>query len=122
VAVTRFRLDEDLSQTIALIGRRLGVDVDCVQELPQRGLDDAAQLLLAAEAGRCLVTHNGSDFRRLSTLFYQRSYPHAGVLIVPPSLQGNEYAVIAAALAAYDLEHPDGVVPYLVDYLQPSRR
>jgi hypothetical protein len=116
--VTRYFLDEDLSQDVAVAARSLDLDVESAQELGRRSIDDAAQLLFAAERGRCLVSHNARDFYRLSLEFQQQALPHAGVLLVPPSFRGNEFMAIATALADYARQYPAGVSAYFVDYLR----
>jgi hypothetical protein len=52
----RFYLDEDLSQVIAALARRRGLDVTSSHEVQYRhdGIADAQQLALAAAEGRCL--------------------------------------------------------------------
>ena len=117
----QFYLDEDLSQDIAVLARSLGLDVESAQELERRSIDDVTQLLYAAERGRCLVSRNTHDFIRLSTEFEERGLPHAGVLLLSPSLRGSEYMVIAAALVDYARLYPDGLPAYFVDYLRRAR-
>jgi len=120
--VIRYFLDEDLSQDIAVAARSLGLDLESAHELNRRSLDDAAQLLFAAQRGHCLVSRNARDFRPLSIEFQQQALPHAGVLLVPPSFRGNEFMAIALALAGYARHYPDGIPAYFVDYLRPTRR
>jgi len=114
----RFYLDEDLSQVIAIVARRLGLDVTSAQELGRRGIGDAAQLQYAAEQGRCLVTRDCGDFRRITDNFIERRLLHSGVLCVPKSLPTNQFRQVAEAIVQYDPDHPDGVPAYLVDYVR----
>jgi hypothetical protein len=119
--VIRFFLDEDLWQDIAVAARSSGLDLESAHELDRRSIDDAEQLLFAAERGRCLVSHNARDFYRLSVEFQERRLPHAGVLLLSPSFRGNEFMAIAASLADYARQYPNGVPAHFVDYLRPLR-
>lgn len=114
----RFHLDEDISVRVAAIARSRGCDVTASQELGRNGLDDAAQLRLAATDGRCLVTRNARHFWPTSRTFAELGLPHAGVLLVPSSLPGSAFAALAGALERYADSHPDGVAAYSVDYLR----
>ena len=113
----RFHLDEDLSDEVARICRGLNVDVISSHESGHDGLDDLAQLEFAATEVRCLVSCNRTDFLNLTTMFYERESPHAGVLIVTSALRAGGPAAMAAAIAEYDRRHPDGIFPYTFDYL-----
>lgn len=77
-------------------------------------------LLAAARAGRCLVTRNRDDFVALSVRFLQDDSPHAGVLIVPYTMPTDRFNLVAAAIAQYDRDHPDGISPYGFDYVSRS--
>lgn len=116
-----FLLDEDLSRTIAAIGRSMGLDIVSVQELSdRRGRTDVEQLRYAAVQGRCLVTVNCKDFKPLALRFAEQGLPHAGVLCVPPSWRPNAYREIAEAIATADRDYPEGVPAYFVGYLRRS--
>jgi len=84
-------------------------------------MSDEQQLLLAAEDGRCFVTRNYDDFDDLTRRFAAEGRPHAGVLLVPPSLMLSDFAGIAAAIGQYAREHSDGMPPYMIDYLRTAR-
>ena len=118
----RFYLDEDLSDQIAIIARSLGLDVLSSHECGRDGLDDEAQLLAAAEDGRCLVTRNRADFVAWTVRFFEQESPHSGVLLLPESLPPDQFAAIAHALVEYERRHPEGLPPYTVDFLRPARR
>lgn len=113
-------VDEDNSSQVAVIGRRLGLDIVDVRERGRRSLSDDLQFYLAGEDGRCLVTKNDADFRMLTREFQALGYPHAGVLIISRSLDRRHAAAIAHGLVAYDRRFPDGMPPYMVDYLHPA--
>lgn len=117
----RFYLDEDLSDVIALIGReRIGPDVACAHELGMEEATDEEQLTFAAQERRCIVTRNARDFLGLTERFLAESLPHAGVAIVPPSLTGQEFRLIAQGLAYCHNLYPEDAIPYLVVYLSDT--
>ncbi|MGI8552597.1 MAG: DUF5615 family PIN-like protein [Dehalococcoidia bacterium] len=113
----QFYLDEDQSPIVATIARRMGVDIVSTGECGRNGKTDEQQLLFAAEQGRAIVTRNYDDFHRLTTRFQTESKPHAGVLFVPSSFANEDFADIARAIARYAQVYPDGMAPYMVDYL-----
>lgn len=117
-ALVRFYLDEHLSTTIAEIARGIGLDAVSCDELRRNGLTDEEQLRLATLDGRCIVTRDDDDFRTLTLLFFRAGRPHAGVLIVPPSMPTNQFSRIAHALRAYVQRHGAGSTEYLFDYLR----
>ena len=114
----RFYLDEDLSDVIAVIGReRFGLDITSAHALGTEHASDHEQLSFAARERRCLVTRNGDDFTVLTRQFAAVEVDHPGVVIVPPSMTGREFQVIAARLAYCHELYPNDTVPYLVMYL-----
>lgn len=115
-----YYLDEDISHKVMLLARALGPDVTSAQEAARREYTDEAQLLFAAAEGRCLVSKNEKDYRRLTLDFQRRELPHAGILIVSRSLEGSQFARVAAALAHYATLYPEGMPPYMLDYLHPA--
>jgi len=115
----RFHLDEDGSQTTAQISRRLyALDATSSHETGMEGMTDGELLRWGGLEGRCIVTKNGSDFIRLTREFQAEHLPHAGVLILPRSIENDEFARIARALVWYHSIYPEGVPPYFVDYLR----
>jgi len=112
----RFYLDEHLSPRIAEIARGLGLDVVTAIELGRRRLSDQAQLELAAQDDRCLVTVD-RDFIGLTVRFLESQQPHNGVLIVPTSLPSDHFTAIAQALKRYAETHADTPMTYVIDYL-----
>ena len=117
----RFYLDEDQSDVAAVIARERGSDVTCSHEEGRDGTPDHEQLAYAAAQGRAIVTRNYPDFHRLTVEFQRQGRLHAGVLMVPSSLPNDAYRAIAEAIVRYDREHPDGMPPYMIDYLAPVR-
>lgn len=78
---------------------------------------DREQLEWAARQKSCLVTRNRNDFIRLTLQFMNDHRPHAGVLIVPYSLPGDQFDRIATRLKTYASRRPAGLEPYQVDFL-----
>ncbi|MHB1162427.1 MAG: DUF5615 family PIN-like protein [Chloroflexota bacterium] len=117
----KFYLDEDLSGTIAEIARGMGVDIVTAHERGNSGSDDDVQLLAAARAGRCLVTRNRDHFVALTVSFFRDDLPHAGVLVVPYTMPADRFSTVAAAIAQYHVDHPDGISPYGFDFLSLPR-
>lgn len=112
----RFYLDEDLSNRIAEIARSRGMDILSSHECGRDGSSDEEQLWLAAQEGRCLVTRNRSDFIKLTVQFFERNWPHCGVLIISPSLPGDDFRGTVEALIRYAAEHPEGLPNYTIDF------
>jgi len=112
----KYFLDEDISPKIAERLRAARVDAVSSHECGRNGLDDAEQLRLAALEGRCFVTRNRDDYVALTVQAFQDLAPHAGILILPSSVPGNRFALVARALIQYALKHPKGMQPYTVDF------
>ena len=113
----RYYLDEDQSDVIAVVAReRFGLDVTASHEVDMDHATDSEQLQFAAGQGRCIVTRNGDDFIMLTRRYIGAELAHAGVLIVPSSIAGSDFAGIAQALADHHRLYPDNV-PNYVDYL-----
>lgn len=93
----RFYLDEDVPPSAAEVGRGLGLDVVSVTEEGHRGWPDERQLGWAAARSRVLVSYNRDDYLELTRASLAAGKPHAGVLIVVPSVP-RKGATIAHAL------------------------
>jgi predicted nuclease of predicted toxin-antitoxin system len=113
----KFYLDEDLTPAIALALRRRGVDAVSAHEVGHIGLGDAEQLAFAAGQGRCLVTGNARDFRRLAQDAIERGRPHAGIVLCPPRIHGLGVGPVVKALMRIAARYPAGVGEYGVVYL-----
>ncbi len=116
----KFFLDEDLSPIIARVARGLDLDVTSAQELKRFALPDEEQLRFAAADDRCLVTQNYGDFDDATDRLQEARLPHAGVLLLAGSLKPNDFAGVARALARYAAQHPEGMPPYMIDFLHPA--
>jgi hypothetical protein len=96
----RFYLDEDVPPSAAQIGRDLGLDVVAVAEEGHRGWPDAQHLAWAASQSRTVVTYNRGDFLELTRAALASGKPHAGVLVVVPTVP-RQGPVIAHALQRF---------------------
>ena len=113
-------LDEMYSPLVAELVRRADVSMVSAHEFGREGLSDYDVLLLAAREGRCVVTDNYKDFLRLSQEFYAQQLPHAGVLLIPTSVGDHRHTLIASAIVRLAREHPHGLQPYEVRWLDVS--
>ncbi len=102
-------LDEDLSPRIVALLRERGLDATGAHEVGQAGRSDLDQLRYATREGRCLVTRNVSDFLELVRQLINRQESHAGIILVPASFRGDEFAVMARAIAWCVATCPQGL-------------
>lgn len=112
----RYYLDEDLSPKIAELLRKKGVDCISAHEIEMVQVSDLEHLELAAREKRCLVTKNRDDFIRLTVQFFNDHLPHYGVLIIPSTIPGDRFSIIAEVLARYAHRHSKGMSPYTIDF------
>jgi hypothetical protein len=113
----KFYLDEDLTPAIAPALRRRGVDAISAHEVGQIGVGDAEQLTFAAGQGRCLVTGNPRDFRRLARDAVARGRAHAGIVLCPPRIHGFDVGAAVKALMKIAERYPTGAGEYDVLFL-----
>lgn len=113
----KFYLDEDLSPKIAEILKKNGIDALSAHEAGMIEASDRQQLEFAAQGKRCLVTRNRDDFIKLTVQFFNDHRPHYGVLIVPYTIPGDQFARLARLLKFFASHHPSGLEPYVVDFL-----
>jgi Domain of unknown function (DUF5615) len=118
-----YYLDADISQRVAAIVRRLdpGIDITSAQELRHSRVSDADELALATAQGRCIVTRNHRDFAPLARAWLSEGREHTGMLFVPGSLANDNFSGLAAAIVRYDRNHPHGIPPNLLDWLDAER-
>ena len=113
----KYYLDEDLSPKIAEILRKQNIDCISVHEVGMVRASDLEQLMTAAKNKRCFVTKNRDDFIRLTVQFFNDHIPHYGVLIIPHTIPGDQFASIANKLVNYAHKHHEGMMPYTIDFL-----
>ncbi len=115
----KFYLDEDLSPTIAEILRKHRIDAISAHEVGMLQATDSEQLERATSEKRCFVTRNRNDFIRLTVQFFNEHRPHNGVLIIPHTLPGDKFSLIAKAIIKYYGKHSKDVLePYAIDFLE----
>jgi len=114
----KYYLDEDLSPKIAEILRKHSIDAVSAHEIGMTQAEDIEHLELAASEKRCLVTRNRNDFIRLTIQFFHEHRSHNGVLIIPHTLPGDNFSVIARAIMKYDAKHSHDVKSYGIDFLK----
>lgn len=113
----KFYLDANLSPKIAELLRRRGFDAVSAFDLHKAESSDQEQLEFAARESRCLVTKNARDFIDLSEQAVRHQAPHAGIILCPPSMRGDEFAGIADALIQVAERYPAGFGGYDAIYL-----
>ncbi|MBM4136502.1 MAG: hypothetical protein FJ241_06680 [Nitrospira sp.] len=115
----KYYLDEDLSPKIAEILRKHHIDATCAHDIGMLQATDREQLERAASEGRCLITRNRNDFIRLTIQFFNEHRPHTGVLIIPHTLPGDNFSLIANATIKHHSKHSkDTLESYTVDFLE----
>jgi hypothetical protein len=107
-------LDEDLSPRILALLRERGLDVTGAHEVGHTGLSDLEQLRYAAREGRCLVTRNVADFLELVRQLINRQESHAGIILIPASFRGDEFAILAEAITGCAAAYPMGLADHVL--------
>ena len=95
----RYHSDEDLSPKIAELLRKKGIDCISAHEVGMMQALELEQLKAAAKEKRCLVTRNRDYFIRLTVQFFNDHLAHYGVLIIPSTIPGDRFSLIAGSLA-----------------------
>ena len=114
-----YYLDEDLSPKIAEILRKHGIDAVSAHEAGMVQASDREQLEYAVSEGRCLITRNRNDFIRRTVQFFNEHHKHYGVLIIPHTLPGDKFSLIARAIIKYHAKHSKGKIePYTIDFIE----
>lgn len=113
----KYYLDEDISPRIAEILRKNGIDAVSSHEAGMLQVSDLEQLSYASSRKRCMVTRNRNDYIKLTVQLFNENKTHFGVLIIPLSYPGDQFARIAKALEKYALQHKAGMPSYGIDFL-----
>ena len=114
----KYYLDEDISPKVVKILSKYECDVISAHEVGMTQALDREQLEYAASQDRAIVTRNRDDFIRLTVQFFNELHPHHGVLIIPYTIPGDKFSLIAKALKKYASKHPAGMEPYTIDFLE----
>jgi predicted nuclease of predicted toxin-antitoxin system len=114
-------LDEDLSPHVAELLRDHGFDAVSAHEAGHAGRLDLEQLRFATREGRCLVTRNVADFVEIVRDLVNRQEPHAGIILVPASFRGDEFAILAEAIGQQAAARPGGLDDQVLFLRRPSR-
>src|SRR5262245_8970125 len=99
----------DLSPRVVALLRERGFDATGAHAVGQAGRSDLEQLRYAAQDGRCLITRNVTDFLELIRSLINRQESHAGIILVPASFRGDEFALLADAIAQSVATFPQGL-------------
>lgn len=114
----RLYLDEDISPKVADLLRHKGIDAVSVHDVKMTGASDERQLLRAVSEERVMVTRNRNDFIILTVRFFEDTTPHHGLLIIPFSIPGNDFTLLANLLHSFVQRNPDGLQPYTIEFLR----
>jgi hypothetical protein len=113
-------LDEDLSPRVVALLRERGLDATGAHEAGQGGRSDLEQLRHAAREGRCLVTRNVGDFLELVRQLINRQESHGGIILIPASFRGDEFATLAEAIAQCVAAYPKGLADQVLFLGRPT--
>lgn len=116
----KYYLDEDISPKVAHILEQKQIDAVSTHDVQMVQASDKKQLIYAASQKRAVVTRNRDDFIRLTVQFFNELKPHFGILIIPYTIPGDKFRLMANALQVYANDHPSGMAPYTVDFLNTS--
>jgi predicted nuclease of predicted toxin-antitoxin system len=84
----RFYTDTHIAKAVAEQLRAKGIDIIRCEEVGMASASDEAHLEYATREGRVLVSQD-EDFIRIDAQWRQTSRQHAGIMRVPPDLQGT---------------------------------
>lgn len=117
----RLYLDEDLSPRVAELLRQRGLDAVSAHEAGHAGYLDFEQLRFATHEGRCLITRNVADFVEIVRDLVNRQESHAGIILAPASFRGDEFAILAEAIAQQATAYPAGLAHQVLFLRRPPR-
>lgn len=115
----KYYLDEDLSPKIAEILRKHDIDAISAYEVGMVQKSDREQIERASSEKRCIITRNRNDFIQLTIQFLNEHRPHYGVLIIPHTLPGDKFSLIANAIIKHHSKYfRDTLEAYVIDFLE----
>lgn len=114
-------LDEDISPRVAENLRNKEMDAVSAHEVGMTGASDEEQLIRAVSQDRVMVTRNRNDFLALTVRFFQDVKPHCGLLIVPYSIPGHDFNLLANLLYEYARKHPEGLESYTIEFVPKGK-
>lgn len=117
----KFYIDEDISPRVAEHLRKKGIDAVSAHEVKMIGTSDEEQLIRAVSEGRVMVTRNRNDFVALTVRFFQDLKPHYGLFVVPYSIPGHDFNLLANLLYKYARKHPKGLEPYTIEFVSKGK-
>jgi hypothetical protein len=113
-------LDEDISPKVAELLRKKRIDTVGAHETGMLGASDKEQLTAAVSEERVLVTRNRDDFILLTVHFFEDLKSHHGLLIVPHTIPGSDFNLLANLLLKFSKKHPNGLASYTIEFLSRS--
>ncbi len=120
----QFHIDQNVSPILKQHLSAYYDDPDCAKTATDLGLlraSDGHHLLLAAQAGRIFVTHNGDDFIMIQDAWvrWSRAWSveamHAGILILPQAWQPLRAAEEIAQFLGKRVSLPNEIYAYDID-------
>lgn len=104
--MARFYLDEDIPPEVSEILAHYNHDVVHAMATGNQSIPDPVHLLIAARAGRILVTFNRRDFRQAHQFWTalhswgNLDQPHTGILTSMGQISNNEWADLLHAFVS----------------------
>jgi hypothetical protein len=84
------------------------------------GRGDLEQLRYAAREGRCLITRNAADYLEPVRPLIDRQEPHGGIILIPASFRGDEFPLLAEAIARCVATYPKGLADQVLFLTRPA--
>ena len=113
----KYYLDEDISPKVAELLRKNNIDAISAHENNMLGASDEEQLLAATADYRVMVTRNRNDFIALTVRFFESIQPHHGLIIIPYSIPGSKFSLLAKLLTEFPKKHTGEMEPYTIEFL-----
>ena len=113
----KYYSDEDISPRVAELLRKNNINAISAHENNMLGASDEEQLLAATADYRVMVTRNRNDFIALTVTFFESMQPHRGLIIIPYSIPGSKFSLLAKLLTEFAKKHAGGMEPYTVEFL-----